>query len=112
MLPAYEKTRMTSYMTKPAPPGGHSIGHEMCYIGPYSRPRSQHVPRLHRLACNRISMASRAWVRRRSASEDCDKIELSIMKHQRSWYPLAIQAGSSSAEAERNRARELRSRHE
>ena len=31
---AYEKTRLTSYMTKPAPPGGHSIGHETVTLGP------------------------------------------------------------------------------
>ena len=49
----YEKTRLTSYMTKPAPPGGHSIGHETGFLGAgMSMPdhRSQHVLRIHRLA--------------------------------------------------------------
>ena len=27
------KTRLNSYMTKPAPLGGHSIGHETCFLG-------------------------------------------------------------------------------
>ena len=44
--------------------------------------------------------------------EECDKIEVSIMKHQRSWYLWLSKTRSSSAEAERNRAGELRSHHE
>jgi outer membrane lipoprotein-sorting protein len=81
----YAKTRMTSYMTSPAPPGGHSIGHEMCYIGPfpildpstffgYTDSLQRYLDGIKSLGTEKV------------AGEDCDKIELSIMKHQRSWF--------------------------
>jgi outer membrane lipoprotein-sorting protein len=81
----YAKTRMTSYMTRPAPPGGHSIGHEMCYIATfpildpstffgYTDSLQQYLDGIKSLGTEKV------------AGEDCDKIELSIMKHQRSWF--------------------------
>jgi outer membrane lipoprotein-sorting protein len=83
----YEKTRMTSYMTKPAPRGGHSIGHEVCHLGCMSMPiidpstfhgytdsLQGYLDGVQGLGTEKVG------------SEQCDKIELSIMKHQRSWY--------------------------
>jgi outer membrane lipoprotein-sorting protein len=82
---AYEKTRLTSYMTKPAPPGGHSIGHDMCRIGPfpvldpstffgYTDSLQPYLDGVKGLGSEKVG------------NEDCDKIEVSIMKHQRSWF--------------------------
>jgi outer membrane lipoprotein-sorting protein len=85
---AYEKTRLTSYMKKPAPPGGHSIGHEtgfldaglgMPIIDPstfhgYTDSLQPYVDGVKSLGAEKVG------------AEDCDKIEVSIMKHQRSWY--------------------------
>jgi outer membrane lipoprotein-sorting protein len=84
----FEKTRLTSYMTKPAPRGGHSIGHECCYLGAgmsmpiidpstffgYTDSLQPYLDGVKALGSEKVG------------DEDCDKIELSIMKHQRSWY--------------------------
>jgi outer membrane lipoprotein-sorting protein len=82
----YEKTRMTSYMTKSAGPGGHSIGHETCYIGigmPILDPST-----FHGYTDSLQAYLDGVMVRgsEKVGNEDCDKIEVSIMKHQRSWY--------------------------
>jgi outer membrane lipoprotein-sorting protein len=85
---AYEKTRLTSYMKKPAPPGRHSIGHETGFLGagmgmPIMDPSTFHgytdslqpyVDGVKSLGAEKIG------------EEECDQIEVSIMKHQRSWY--------------------------
>jgi outer membrane lipoprotein-sorting protein len=85
---AYEKTRMTSFMRKAAPPGGHSIGHETCYLGAgmsmpiidpscffgYTDSLQTYLDGVRGLGTEKVG------------DEDCDKIEVSIMKHQRSWY--------------------------
>lgn len=85
---AYEKTRLTSYMTKPAPPGRHSIGHEACSLQagmgmPILDPSTFHgyTDSLQKYLDGVKSLGSE-----KVGDEDCDKIELSIMKHQRSWY--------------------------
>ena len=78
---------MTSYMTKPAPPGGHSILHE---AGPTEaglmilEPSTFHgyTDCLQEYVDGRAESAGTE----RIGSEECDKIEVSIMKHQRSWY--------------------------
>ena len=84
----YEKTRLTSYMTKPAPPGGHSIGHETGFLGAgmsmpiidpstffgYTDSLQPYLDGVKSLGTEKVG------------TEDCDKIEVSIMKHQRSWY--------------------------
>ena len=81
----YEKTRLNSYMTKPAPPGGHSIGHEvgpitsgLTIIDPstfhgYTDSLQEYIDGVRSLPAEKVG------------SEDCDQIEVSIMKHQRSW---------------------------
>jgi hypothetical protein len=75
-------------MTKPAPPGGHSIGHEtgflcagipMPIIDPstffgYTDSHQRYLDGVKGLGTEKVG------------SKDCDKIEVSIMKHQRSWY--------------------------
>jgi outer membrane lipoprotein-sorting protein len=82
----YEKTRMSSYMTKPAPPGGHSILHEASPIGAglmildlstfhgYTDCLQEYLDGVRSLPAEKVS------------GVDCDGIEVSIMKHQRSWY--------------------------
>ena len=84
----YKKTRLTSYMTKPAPPGGHSIGHETGFLGAgmsmpvidpstffgYTDSLQPFLDGVKGLGMEKVG------------TEDCDKIEASIMKHQRSWY--------------------------
>ena len=84
----YEKTRLTSYMKKPAPPGGHSIGHETGYLGAglgmpvidpstffgYTDSLQPYLDGVQGLGAEKVG------------TEECDKIEVSIMKHQRSWY--------------------------
>ncbi len=84
----YEKTRLTSYMKKPALPGGHSIGHETGRLGAglgmpiidpstffgYTDSLQPYLDGVKGLGAEKVG------------AEDCDKIEVSIMKHQRSWY--------------------------
>jgi len=82
---AYEKTRLTSYMKKPAPPGGHSIGHAMCYMGP--RPildPSTFFGYTDSLQAYLDGVTGQGT--EKVGSEDCDKIDVSFMKHQRSWH--------------------------
>jgi outer membrane lipoprotein-sorting protein len=85
--PAYEKTRLTSYITKLAPVGGHSISHEvdwletgmlMTVIDPstfhgYTDSLQPYLDGARSLGSEKVG------------SEDCDGIEVSFMKHQRSW---------------------------
>jgi outer membrane lipoprotein-sorting protein len=85
---ADQKTRLSSYMKKPAPAGGHSIGHEVCYLGagmsmPIIDPSTFHgytdslqpyLDGVKNLGVEKLG------------DEECDKIEVSIMKHQRSWF--------------------------
>jgi len=83
----YEKTRFTSYMKKPAPPHRHSIGHETGELGagmamPILDPSTFHGY-TDSLQPYLDSVKSRGT--EKVAGEECDKIELSIMKHQRSW---------------------------
>ena len=84
----YEKTRLTSYMTGPAPPGGHSIGHQTGWLEagmlmPIIDPSTFHG---YTDSLQPYLDGAKSLGTERVGSEDCDKIELSIMKHQRSWY--------------------------
>jgi outer membrane lipoprotein-sorting protein len=85
---ADRETRKTSYMKKPAPPGGHSIGHETGILGaglgmPVLDPSTFHgyTDSLQAYLDGVKSLGTE-----KVGDEDCDKIEVSIMKHQRSWY--------------------------
>ena len=82
----YEKTRMNTYMTKSAPPGGHSILHEagptgagLMILDPstffgYTDCLQDYLDGVRSLPAEKVG------------GQQCDQIELSIMKHQRSWY--------------------------
>jgi hypothetical protein len=83
-----KKTHLTSYMRKPAPLARHSIAHEACYLGAgmsmpildlstfhgYTDCMQEYIDGVKGLGIEKIG------------DEECDKIEVSIMKHQRSWF--------------------------
>jgi len=80
-------SRKTSYMTKPAPPGGHSIGHETGVLG-----AGMSMPVLDPSTFHGYTDSLQTYVdgvkslgTEKLGDEDCDKIEVSIMKGQRSW---------------------------
>lgn len=82
----YEKTRLTSYMTKPALPGCHSIGHETSYIGagmPIVDPSTFHG---YTDSLQAYLDGVKGLQAEKVGDEECDVIEVSIMKGQRSWY--------------------------
>ncbi len=75
-------------MTKPAPQGGHSIGHETGFLGaglgmPIIDPSTFHgyTDSLQAYVDGVKSLGAE-----KVGAEDCDQIEVSIMKHQRSWF--------------------------
>jgi outer membrane lipoprotein-sorting protein len=85
---ADRKTRFTSYMTRPAPRGQHSIGHEAPFLG-----AGMGLPILdasvfhgHIDSIEPYLDAVRGAGAERIGDEDCEKIELSFMNHQRTWY--------------------------
>ena len=85
---ADKETRRKSYMKKPAPPGGHSIGHETGLLGagmsmPIIDPSTFHG---YTDSLQPYLDGVRGLPAEKVGAEDCDKIELSIMKHQRSWF--------------------------
>ncbi len=84
----YNKTKSNAYMTKPAPPGKHSIGHETGYLGvgvnmPVLDPSTffGYTDSLQRYLDGVAKIEPE-----KVADELCDGIEVSFMKHQRSWY--------------------------
>jgi outer membrane lipoprotein-sorting protein len=83
---ADQKTRATSYMTKPAPPGGISIWHEMPLLGagfPVIEPSAFHG---HPDSLEPYVDGVKSLGTDTVGSEDCDRIEVSLAGHQRSWY--------------------------
>ncbi len=83
----YEKNRTTFYMKQRTPVGQHSIGHEAGYLGagiamPILDPSTFHgytdslQPYLD--GVRKVGME-------KVGTEECDVVEVSIMKHQRSW---------------------------
>ena len=84
---ADKKTRLTSYMTKPAPLARHSIGHEVVYLGigmsmPVIDPSTFHgyTDSLQAYLDGVTSLPAE-----KVGDEECDHILVNIMKHQRSW---------------------------
>ncbi len=82
------KTRLNSYMTKPAPLGGHSIGHETCFLG-----AGMSMPVIDPSTFHGYTDSLQAYVdgvkglpAEKVGTEDCNQVEVSIMRHQRSWY--------------------------
>jgi outer membrane lipoprotein-sorting protein len=81
------EARRKSYMTKPAPPGGHSIGHEVAYLGSISMPiLDPSTFHGYTDSLQEYLDGVRGLGTEKAGSEDCDKIEVSIMKGQRIWY--------------------------
>ena len=85
---SYEKTRSNVYMTKPTPLARHSIGHEVGRLGagmsmPIIDPSTFHgyTDSLQPYLDGIMGMGTEDV-----AGETCDVIEVSFMKHQRSWY--------------------------
>jgi outer membrane lipoprotein-sorting protein len=83
---AYEKTRLNSYMTKPAPPGGHSILHEVGPIGAGLMILDPSTFHGYTDSLQEYLDGVRSLPAEKAGDEECDRIEVSIMKHQRSWY--------------------------
>jgi len=84
---ADRKTRFTSYMTKPAPRGQHSILHEAPFLGagmglPILDASAFHG---HSDSLERYLDAVQSAGAETIGGEDCDKIEVSLVDHQRSW---------------------------
>ena len=82
---ADKRTRFSSYMTKPAPLAGHSIGHEMVYLGtgmPVIDPSTFHgyTDSLQAYLDGVTSLPAE-----KIGDEEFDHILVNIMKHQRSW---------------------------
>ncbi len=83
-----EATRQTSYMKKMTPLGSHSIGHEVGLLGSgmamtildpstfhgYTDSLQEYIEGVRSLGTEKVG------------DEECEKIEVSIMKGQRSWY--------------------------
>jgi outer membrane lipoprotein-sorting protein len=85
---AYNKTRSNVYMKKPAPPGGHSIGHETGLLGvgmsmPVLDPSTffGYTDSLQPYLDGVMGIGTE-----KIGDQECAGIEVSIMKHQRSWY--------------------------
>jgi len=83
---ASKDARLTCYMTKRTPLGRHSIGHEVCYLGmsmPVIDPSTFHgyTDSLQRYLDGVKSLGTE-----RIGDEECEKIEVSIMKGQRIWH--------------------------
>jgi len=85
---AYEKTRMKTYMKKPTPLGKHSIGHEVGLLG-----ADMLMPTLDPSTFHGYTDSLQPYVdgvrslgTEKVGNEECDGIEVSIMKGQRSWY--------------------------
>ncbi len=85
---ADRKTRFTSYMTKPAPRGQHSIVHEAPFLGAHvGYPvLDASVFHGHVDSTERFLDGVRGAGAETVAGEDCDKIEVSFMNYQRRRY--------------------------
>jgi outer membrane lipoprotein-sorting protein len=83
----YERTKNISYMKKRSPPGMHSIGHETGPLGagltmPILDPSTFHG---YTDSLQRYVDAVRSLGTENVRKEECDVIEVSIMRGQRSW---------------------------
>jgi peroxiredoxin/outer membrane lipoprotein-sorting protein len=84
---AYEKTRLHTYLTSPAPLGRHQIYHQMRLLSYNLFPIL--CPSTTFFGCNDwpkpVVDAMGSLAPERIGTEDCDKIELSLLNHQQSW---------------------------
>jgi len=84
----YHQTKSNVYMSKPAPPARHSIGHEVGLLG-----AGMSMPVLDPSTFHGYTDSLQAYLDgvmgmgvEKVGDEECDVIEVSIMKRQRSWY--------------------------
>lgn len=84
----YEKYRRTFYLKERTPPGRHSLGHEVGYLGAgigmtIIDPSTFHG---HTDSLQPYIDGVRGLGAETVGTEPCDGVEISFMKHQRSWY--------------------------
>ncbi len=83
----HQKTSSEVYMKKRTPIGAHSIGHEVCYLRgmsmPIIDPSTFHG---YTDSLQRYIDGVRSLGTEKVGDVECDVIEVSIMKGQRSWY--------------------------
>jgi len=84
----YDKTKSNVYMSKPAPLAMHSIGHEVGLLG-----AGMSMPILDPSTFHGYTDSLQSYLDgvmglgvEKVGNEECDVIEASIMKRQRSWY--------------------------
>jgi len=84
---AYEQTKMTSYMTHPAPLGLHSIGHDAGKLGAGIAMLVFDPSTFHGYtdSLQRYLDGVRSAGTEKIGEEECDVIDLSFMKGQRVW---------------------------
>jgi len=84
----YEKHRSTSYMTKPTPQGRHSIGHMTGKLGAGMSMTILDLSTFHGYtdSLQKYLDGVRHMGTETMGKDECDVIEVSFMKHQRSWY--------------------------
>ncbi|MCP4608853.1 MAG: DUF2092 domain-containing protein [Planctomycetes bacterium] len=85
---SYEKTSSNVYMKKATPIGKHSIGHEVAGLGAGMCMSIIDPSTFHGYTDSLQPYID--WIRcigtEKVGDEECDVIEVSFMKHQRSWY--------------------------
>jgi outer membrane lipoprotein-sorting protein len=84
---AYQRTRANVYMKKTTPLGMHSIGHEAVYLGTGMSMTILDPSTFHGYTDSLQAYVDgvRALPAEKIGEENCDVIEVSIMKGQRSW---------------------------
>ncbi len=87
-LAEYEEHKYSFYMTKPTPPGVHSIGHEAGRLGAGLGMTIIDASTFHGYSDSMQPYfdGARSLGVEEVRGEECDLIEVSFMKHQRSWY--------------------------
>jgi outer membrane lipoprotein-sorting protein len=85
---ADQTTRATSYMTKPAPLGEHSIWHEMPFLAAYAGFPVIEPSIFHGYPDDFQGYfdGAKSLGTEQVGDEECEGIEVSLMKRQRSWY--------------------------
>jgi len=84
----YESIRFISYMTKPTPLGHHSISHQVYRLGAGMAMTILDPSTFHGYTDGLQPYLDgvRSMGPEKVGDEECDTIEVSFMKHQRSWY--------------------------
>ncbi len=84
----YERYLRCFYMKEPSPPGHHSIGHEVAKLGSGLTMTIVDPSTFHGYTDSLQPFLDgvRAIESEKVGDEECEGIEVSFMKHQRSWY--------------------------